>query len=424
MKPMRTERKGRANKRGEDGRGGILAEEKEEKEHESRKRPVEEVVAEPTLEDGAFDGGNAEPDKGEGEHSEVLFDRLATKDVIEVILPGDKGKILKKFQKNLLLIKAVLNDAEEKHLENGAVKMWLIDLKDVAFDAEDILDQFATEVLNRRLASMSRSQVQNTFTQVLNLIPTSLNPSNLIFDVEIESKIKVINERLETLANERHELGLSEVAYRCSNKINETTSMVNESYIYGRDKDKEKIIQLLMENRTSHGDEVLVISIVGMPGVGKTTLAQVVFNDDKVSTHFDLKAWVCVPDDFDLKVVTGKILQSATSVTCDFNNLHQLQVKLKAALCGKKFLIVLDGVWSKNYNEWKKLVAPFIGAARGSSVIVTTRSAEVANMMRSTTVESHYVNPLSDEDCASVFMQHAFRSKTPDANNDFTELGN
>nr|KYP41635.1 Putative disease resistance RPP13-like protein 1 [Cajanus cajan] len=299
--------------------------------------------------------------------------------------------------------------------------MWLVDLKDVAFDAEDILDKFATEVLKKRLESISQSQVQTTFTRVCNLIPTSLNPSNLMFDVEIELKIKAITERLETLANERHELGLSEVAARCSFKINETSSTVNESYIYGRDKDKDKIIQLLMENRPSHGDEVLVIPIVGMPGIGKTTLAQVVFNDDKVNTHFELKAWVSIPDDFDVKVVTGKILESATSITCDFNNLHQLQIKLKAALSGKKFLIVLDDVWNKNYNEWIKLVAPFRGAARGSSVIVTTRSAEVANMMG--TVECHYVNQLSDEDCESVFMQHAFRSKTIDANHAFTELG-
>ncbi|XP_020240088.2 putative disease resistance RPP13-like protein 1 [Cajanus cajan] len=352
---------------------------------------------------------------------QVLFDRLATKNVIEVILAGDKGKILKKFQKTLLLIKAVLNDAEDKHVKNDAVRMWLVDLKDVAFDAEDILDKFATEVLKKRLESISQSQVQTTFTRVCNLIPTSLNPSNLMFDVEIELKIKAITERLETLANERHELGLSEVAARCSFKINETSSTVNESYIYGRDKDKDKIIQLLMENRPSHGDEVLVIPIVGMPGIGKTTLAQVVFNDDKVNTHFELKAWVSIPDDFDVKVVTGKILESATSITCDFNNLHQLQIKLKAALSGKKFLIVLDDVWNKNYNEWIKLVAPFRGAARGSSVIVTTRSAEVANMMG--TVECHYVNQLSDEDCESVFMQHAFRSKTIDANHAFTELG-
>ncbi|TKY68415.1 putative disease resistance RPP13 protein 1 [Spatholobus suberectus] len=159
-----------------------------------------------------------------------------------------------------------------------------------------------------------------------------------------------------------------------------------------------------------------------MPGVGKTTLAQVVFNDDKVNRHFELMAWVSVPVDFDVKVVTGKILESATSITCDFNNLHQLQVKLKAALRGKKFLIVLDDVWNKNYNEWIKLVAPFRGAARGSSVIVTTKSAEVANMMG--TVESHYVNQLSDEDCWSVFVQHAFRSKTIDANQALAKIGN
>ncbi|KAK7314048.1 hypothetical protein VNO77_39256 [Canavalia gladiata] len=346
---------------------------------------------------------------------QVLFDRLASKNVIDVILAGDKGKTMKKFQKTLLLIKAVLNDAEDKQVKNDAVRRWLVELKDVAFDAEDVLDEFATEVLKTRLESMSQSQVLTTFTQVWNFVPISFNPSNLMF------KLKDVAERLENLANERHELHLREDAPWRSYKIKETSSIVNESYIYGRDTDKEKIKQLLMENRTSHGDELLVIPIVGMPGVGKTALAQVVFDDDEVNTHFELKAWVSVPDDFDVKIVTGKILESATSRTCDFNSLHQLQVNLKAALRGKKFLIVLDDVWNKNYNEWIKLVAPCRGAARGSSVIVTTRSAEVANMMG--TVESHYVNQLSDKDCWSVFVQHAFRSKTIDANQAFAEIG-
>ena len=131
---------------------------------------------------------------------QVLFDRLASKNVIEVILAGDKSKILKKFQKTLLLLKAVLNDAEDNHLKNEAVRMWLVELKDVAFDAEDVLDRFATEVLKRRLESMSQSQVQTTFAHVWNLFPTSLSSS-------MESNMKAITERLATLANERHELG-------------------------------------------------------------------------------------------------------------------------------------------------------------------------------------------------------------------------
>ncbi|XP_061346121.1 putative disease resistance RPP13-like protein 1 [Gastrolobium bilobum] len=350
---------------------------------------------------------------------QVLFDRLASKNVVDIILARDNDKVLKKFQKTLLLIKAVLNDAEDKQVKNEAVRMWLVELKDVVYDAEDVLDDFATGVLRRRLESES----QTTFTQIWNRVPTSLNPSNLMFDVGIESKIKVITERLNNLANERHELGLSEIAAGCPFKFKETSSMVNESYICGRDMDKEKIIRVLMENMSSHGDEeiISVIPIVGMPGVGKTTLAQVVFNDDKVNLQFELKAWVSVPDDFDVKIITGKILESATSRTCDLNSLQQLQVNLKAALRGKKFLVVLDDVWNKNYNEWIKLVAPFNGGAPGSAVIVTTRNAQVAKMVG--TVESHYVNKLSEKDCWSVFVQHAFRSKTIDANQALAEIG-
>ena len=115
--------------------------------------------------------------------------------------------------------------------------------------------------------------------------------------------------------------------------------------------DKKKIVSLLMANMSSCCNEVSVIPIVGMARVRKTTLAQVVFNNDRVNDNFDMKVWVSLSDDFEVKIITKKILESATSRSLILNNLNQLQVDLKAALSGKKFPIILDDVWNKNYNE-------------------------------------------------------------------------
>ncbi|GLT70859.1 hypothetical protein SLA2020_429130 [Shorea laevis] len=116
-----------------------------------------------------------------------------------------------------------------------------------------------------------------------------------------------------------------------------------------------------------------------MGGIGKTTLAQLVFNDEKVQSLFDLKAWACVSEDFDVVRVTKTILKSVTSESCDDNDLNLLQVKLKEKLSGKKFLVVLDDLWNENYNDWTILRAPFEAGAPGSAIVITTRNQKVSS---------------------------------------------
>ena len=88
-----------------------------------------------------------------------------------------------------------------------------------------------------------------------------------------------------------------------------------------------------------------MIPIVGMGGLGKTTLAQAIFNNKNVTEHFELKAWVCVSKEFDVCRVTKRILEEEISDTCNFEGLNLMQLKLKERLMGKKFLLVLDDVW-------------------------------------------------------------------------------
>ncbi|PSS24445.1 Disease resistance RPP13-like protein [Actinidia chinensis var. chinensis] len=143
-----------------------------------------------------------------------------------------------------------------------------------------------------------------------------------------------------------------------------------------------------------------------MGGVGKTTLAQIVYNDGRVVEHFDIKAWVCVSEEFDVIRVTKTILEEVTSSNYDTQNLNQLQVRLKESLRGKKFLVVLDDVWNESPGHWDILRAPFMVGACGSKIIATTRNHGVASIMQ--TVSVHNLQQVSDEDCWSLFAKIAF----------------
>jgi predicted AAA+ superfamily ATPase len=151
-----------------------------------------------------------------------------------------------------------------------------------------------------------------------------------------------------------------------------TTTLVDVSSIYGRDVHKEKLIKFLLEGNDS-GNQVPIISIVGLGGMGKTTLAKLVYNDKKIKEHFQLEAWVYVSESFNDVGLTKAILTSF-GFSADGEDLNLLQHQLQHKLTGKKYLLVLDDVWTGNAACWENLLLPFNHGSSGSKIIVTTCS--------------------------------------------------
>ncbi|XP_034703388.1 putative disease resistance RPP13-like protein 1 [Vitis riparia] len=165
-----------------------------------------------------------------------------------------------------------------------------------------------------------------------------------------------------------------------------------------------------------------------MGGTGKTTLAQLLYNNDQVKEHFNLKAWVCVSTEFlllellynndqvkeyfDLKawicVATEFLLLEVTksflaAIGCrrtKDDSLDLLQRQPKESLVNKNFLLVLDDVWdveSFDWESWGSLRTPLLGAAQGSKILVTSRDESVAKTMRA--VCTHPLGELNPPHC-------------------------
>ncbi|RVW92950.1 putative disease resistance RPP13-like protein 1 [Vitis vinifera] len=340
----------------------------------SKFRPTMEVVGELLL-SAAF---------------QVLFDKLASSDFLTFARQEHIHSQLKKWETQLFNIREVLNDAEDKQITSSSVKLWLADLRNLTYDMEDILDEFNTEMLRRKLAvnpQAAAAAAAATTSKVWSLIPsccTSFTPSHVTFNVSMGSKIKDITSRLEDISTRKAQLGLEKVAGTTTTtwKRTPTTSLFNEPQVHGRDDDKNKIVDLLLS------DESAIVPIVGMGGLGKTTLARLAYNDDAVA-------------------ILGAISQQSN----DSNDFNKLQVELSQSLAGKRFLLVLDDVWNKNYEDWNNLRSAFRGGAKGSKVIVTTRNTHVALMMEPSVTYHHSLKPLSYDDCWSVFVQHAFENR-------------
>ncbi|KAK6233543.1 hypothetical protein QUC31_005949 [Theobroma cacao] len=157
-----------------------------------------------------------------------------------------------------------------------------------------------------------------------------------------------------------------------------------------------------------------------MGGIGKTTLAKLVYNDNRANNYFDLKAWVCVSEIFDIMDITKSILLSVgPEYGIDQYDLNKLQTKLKKKLSGKKLLLILDDLWHQIYNDWVDLQAPF---GIGTTIIVTTRDQSVSSMARTIPIE-HKLQKLSDEDCLSILSHHALGAKDFSRHLNLEEIG-
>ncbi|KAJ7982268.1 Disease resistance protein [Quillaja saponaria] len=318
---------------------------------------------------------------------QVLFDRLASLDVGDFVhgRPLD-SKLVGEMKVTLLSINALLNDAEEKQITDLKVKEWLNELKDAIYDAEDLLDEIATKA--------SAPKLESTHQSIINKISS--------FFVDPTSENKNILNRLKILDEHKYVLNLKEDVSGTPFRKSQTTSLVEESGIYGRQADKEFLIKLLLSD-DNDGNNITVVPIVGMPGIGKSTVAQLIYNDDEVNKHFDIKAWVFVSQEFDR--VTETTLK-AFSFPCDYMDLNHQQIQLKNILNNQRFLIVFDDVWNENYSLWESLRLPFEFGALGSKIIVTTRSKHVAQVM--VTGSTYNLKLLTDEDCWFLFAKHAF----------------
>ncbi|XP_052882059.1 putative disease resistance protein RGA3 isoform X1 [Gossypium arboreum] len=321
-------------------------------------------------------------------------------------------KELKRLGDSLQMIKAFFQDAEERQTKDEAVKVWLQRLKDVAYEADDVLDEFAYEILRRKV------EIRN---QIRRKVRDFCSPSNpFVFRINMANKIKDILKTLDDLNKLAADFGLQKRATdpdpEYGRREEETSSVLTGLNIIGRKNDVSKVVDLLVNPK----DEqiVSVVPIVGMAGLGKTTLAKLVYNDSNVATHFDVKFWVCVSDHFEVKRILKEMLEHFTddqiSIPQNMNAMvKKLKEKIERAKREKdqiKYLLVLDDVWS--FEKWDALKVHLMEISKngGNGVIVTTRIQDVASKVQALPNQRHQPGRLGDEECWSLIKRQALRA--------------
>ncbi|XP_027342657.1 putative disease resistance protein At3g14460 [Abrus precatorius] len=328
---------------------------------------------------------------------EIFLDRITSSEFRDFFAKRRVDvSLLDELRIKLLALNAVSNDAEEKQITDLAVKAWLDELKNAVLDAEDLLDEINTETLRCKVEGESKSFT----TQVRSLLSSPFNQ----FYRSLNSKLEAISRKLEHFVKQRDILGLQSASRKVS--CSKSTDSLIEPVVVAREDDKDKLLKMLLSDVDARSNNIEVITILGMGGLGKTTLAQYLYNDSEVEKHFDLKAWVWVSDVYDLFKVTKHIFESVSSKDCNSTNPDVIRVELKNSLKDKKILLVLDDLWNEERNDWNQLITPFAGAIKGSRIIVTTRQPEVAKFTH--TFPTYELKSVTEEDCWRILANHAF----------------
>ncbi|KAG8367039.1 hypothetical protein BUALT_Bualt16G0031000 [Buddleja alternifolia] len=350
---------------------------------------------------------------------------IDTKIQKEVALVRGVKKELLNISSELNTIRNVLDDAEKRRYKEKTIQGWLNKLENTAYNIDDVVDawNFANLKLQIEMSDNYAIDVVPAKQKVCSCIPYScLCFKKLIIQHNIAKKIKGLKGRLDMIVKEKDQYNFIVDRHaddrRESDRVRSTSS-IDVSKIQGRDADKDILVSKLMLGE--EGLETRVVSIVGVGGIGKTTLAQLAYNDDRVIHGFDLRIWICVSDVFDEVRIAKGIVEIVTKSSPNLNELEALLRCLTYSISGKKFLLVLDDVWNEDVTKWEPLKNSLKCGCPGSTILVTTRSGRVERIMGTT--EVHRLGQLSNTDCWLLMRSIAFSGRSVECCEELQDIG-
>ncbi|CAL1393803.1 unnamed protein product [Linum trigynum] len=333
-----------------------------------------------------------------------ILGKLANLAWDQVALVWSLRNELEKLKGTVSTIQAVLRDAEEKQGHNHQITVWLEKLSDV------ISDDFSTDT-RRQKAAGADSTAASCCSVVCFVVSF---PKRFLYEHGITRAIRASREKLDDMKNDR-EFHLDELAEEQALPLETDPCLPN--IVVGREADREEIVQLLVHSDCESNTSV--VTIVGMGGLGKTTLALLVFEHEAVKARFDLTVWVYVSQSFDVKAVLVKMLQSMTGESQAGLQLAVLQEKLWDNIRDKRFLAVFDDVWDESARSWEDLAKYLMVGAAGNKVLVTTRSSKVAELggeilkseRSSKVVMPYFLEGLSEDESWDLLVRKALHGE-------------
>lgn len=328
------------------------------------------------------------------------------------------------LETSLAKIMYVLEEAERRPVaadSTPALYRWLSKLKDAAYDADDVVYECHAEVLRQKTESKVSGFLSfnnnNTFAFRRRMSKKLKDVMKTLTEIEEDQQWHVLNAVLQqwlVLKAQRQTAG-AEIL----DQGRRTSSVLIPTKIYGREDDQEKVKDYLINE--GKNEQVTVVAIVGLGGIGKTTLAQSIYNDETIIQEFDRRLWVWVSTDFRVETILRNMIEHITGETCSLVHIDPLHQHLRGLLGGSRFLLVLDDVWNEDEDQWRRLQSHLRLGEKGSKILVTARCVRVARTMRCN--HMHQLKTLSDDDCWEIFKGRAFGANRVEETPNLEQIG-
>ncbi|CAO2145728.1 unnamed protein product [Urochloa humidicola] len=323
----------------------------------------------------------------------VVLDALASyvqnmlsqmaRDEVQMLF-GVSGEI-EKMDTKLKDLKNFLADADRRNITDQSVQAWVGELRDAMYEATNIFDIC-------HLKAMERGKSNGAGC----LNPLLFCMRNPLHAHKIGSRMKKLNQRLEEIKKCSLDFGFINLnSYDDHNRrvassrpaCRETSGELDESSLVGEkiEEDTRNLVDLLTtEDPTKNGNnKIMIFSIVGVGGIGKTTLAQKIYNHDIIQQEFPKRIWLSVNKHFaETELLRRAVIEAGGDQQTTGNVRTALEKALKNSLNGQKTLLVMDDVW--DHRAWEAVLrTPLSNAAQshGCCVLVTTRNVAVATGM-------------------------------------------
>ncbi|KAL2941004.1 putative disease resistance protein RGA3 [Bienertia sinuspersici] len=287
---------------------------------------------------------------------------------------------LKKLEYTMTLIQARVRDAEKRQEDESseAIKEWLrrLRLRLLLYRANDLFDEVLTlDCQKQRMESSTMANVGILFSK----------SGPLCYNIRLANEIKSIRKEVDAIKSDMSGMNLKDLSA------------------------DEIPMERLIEKRET-APLVTVVPIVGIGGLGKTTIAQLVLNDETVTRHFDLIRWAYIPERDDLIVIMRKIFKSFTNKNYDNLSLEQIQRGNIKSIEASKYLLVLYDLWDEGSDRLIDLMNLLKCGKQGSKVIVTTRYVAIARIVG--TIDAPYqLGFLADDQSWVLSKMLAFKQE-------------